>query len=296
MFHSFLFFSFMLALGVHLSSPRVVGVAIDTQFAVVAEIGVDAHVLIARVLRPGAVEQESDAVDEFQLRTGTGGDLCHDGLRAGTEVDGALRLALLVGELCGELSDRGCDVWQLHVRRQPLGKDPGSLLDVVHTDVEVLRLFLIEDGAGVVAYQVAGIVDGAEGLLEVVQVIVHGRCTGLVVVVVAAGASSECGERCGHQHQAQQTEEFVLFHDDIFLFYLEMIKKQFGIIRGYEGTGGRRYENSLHVQSSAKSLSSYLRTLVPSLLLNHDLDTIVDVYATAGGLAVQLHSMDGVPI
>ena len=221
MFHFFLFFSFMFALGVHLSSPRVVGVAINTQFAVVAEIGVDAQVLIARVLCPGAVEQEGNAVDEFQLRTGTGGDLCHDGLRAGTEVDGALRLALLVGELCGELSDRGRDVWQLHVGRQPLGKDPGSLLDVVHTDVEVLRLFLIEDGAGVVAYQVAGIVDGAEGLLEVVQVVVHVRCARLVVVVVvAAGACSECGECCGHQHQAQQTEEFVLFHDDIIFILL----------------------------------------------------------------------------
>ena len=137
----------------------------------------------AGVEGPRAVEQEGDAVDVLQLGLRAVGHLSHSLASACFEVDGALCAAQRVGELGGEISGA---VAQCHVGGYPVAEPVGGLFDVIHTDVEVLRLGLVESFANIVAFQMSQAVDAADGILEHGEVIVLGGLflTGILLLVV----------------------------------------------------------------------------------------------------------------
>ena len=136
---------------------------------------------------PCGVEQEGDLLEMLQRGIAAGGDLGHNlPFCSGGEIDGALRLAVGIGQRTGEPTGGGDCGGKFHVGSYPTAEYGLSLSEVFHTDVEVVRFVRIEYLTIIAAEHRACGVHRYDGVLEVVQVVIVGDGDLLGSLVFAA--------------------------------------------------------------------------------------------------------------
>ena len=134
-----------------------------------------------------------------------GGDLCHNFIFcSGGEIDGALRIAVGIGQRTGEPIGGGDRGGKRHIGGYPTAEHVLSLGEVFHTDVEVIRFVLTEYLTKTATEHRACGINWYNSALEVVQIVVDGDgdllgCLVLAAIVdgIVKGTVSTCRERHG---------------------------------------------------------------------------------------------------